>query len=52
LQLHRIRTELIYLFKKGSFSDSHYNILDKKTSDYIQIVRNEEEEEEEEKKQT
>jgi YVTN family beta-propeller protein len=50
LQLHRIRTELIYLFKKGSLSDSHYNILDKKTSDYIEIVRNEEEEEE--KKQT
>jgi len=49
LQLHRIRTESIYLFKKGSLSDSHYNILDKKTSDYIEIVRNEEEEE---KKQT
>jgi YVTN family beta-propeller protein len=49
LQLKRIRTELIYLFKKGSLSDSHYNILDKKASDYIEIVRNEEEEEEEEK---
>jgi YVTN family beta-propeller protein len=47
LQLKRIRTELIYLFKKGSLSDSHYNILDKKASDYIEIVRNEEEEEEE-----
>jgi hypothetical protein len=46
LQLKRIRTELIYLFKKGSLSDSHYNILDKKASDYIEIVRNEEEEEE------
>jgi YVTN family beta-propeller protein len=47
LELQRIRTELIYLFKKGSLSDSHYNILDKKASDYIEIVRNEEEEEEE-----
>jgi YVTN family beta-propeller protein len=52
LELQRIRTELIYLFKKGSLSDSHYNILDKKASDYIEIVRNEEEEEEEEEKQT
>jgi YVTN family beta-propeller protein len=49
LQLQRIRTELIYLYKRGSLSDSHYNILDKKTADYIEIVRNEEEEEEEEK---
>ena len=45
LQLKRIKTELIYLYKKGSLSDSHYNILDKKASDYIEIVRNEEEEE-------
>ena len=52
LQLQRIKTELIYLYKKGSLSDSHYNILDKKTSDYIEIFRNEEEEEEEEEKQT
>jgi YVTN family beta-propeller protein len=52
LQLHLIRTELIYLFKKASLSDSHYNILDKKTSDYIEIVRNEEEEEEVKKKHT
>ena len=43
LQLRRIRTELLYLFKKGSLSDSHYNILDKKVSDYIEIVRSEEE---------
>jgi YVTN family beta-propeller protein len=43
LQLQSIRRELIYLFKKGSLSDSHYNILDKKTSDYIEIVRDEEE---------
>jgi YVTN family beta-propeller protein len=43
LQLQRIRTELSYLFKKGSLSDSHYNILDKKVSDYIEIVRGEEE---------
>jgi YVTN family beta-propeller protein len=50
LQLKRIKTELIYLYKKGSLSDSHYNILDKKASDYIEIVRNEEEEEK--KKQT
>ena len=43
LQLRRIRTELLYLFKKGSLSDSHYNILDKKVSDYSEIVRSEEE---------
>jgi YVTN family beta-propeller protein len=42
LQLRRIRTELLYLFKKGSLSDSHYNILDKKVSDYIELVRSEE----------
>jgi YVTN family beta-propeller protein len=41
LQLQSIRRELIYLYKKGSLSDSHYNILDKKTADYIQIVRDE-----------
>lgn len=41
LQLQRIRTELLYLFKKGALSDSHYNILDKKVSDYIEIVRGE-----------
>jgi YVTN family beta-propeller protein len=45
LQLRRIRTELLYLFKKGSLSDSHYNILDKKVSDYIETVRGEEEKE-------
>jgi hypothetical protein len=28
-----------YLYKKGLLSDSHYNILDNKTSDYIKIVR-------------
>jgi YVTN family beta-propeller protein len=43
LQLQSIRRELIYLYKKGSLSDSHYNILDNKTSDYIKIVRDEEE---------
>lgn len=43
LQLQRIRTELSYLFKKGSLSDSYYNILDKKVSDYIEIVGGEEE---------
>jgi YVTN family beta-propeller protein len=41
LQLQSIRRELIYLYKKGSLSDSHYNILDKKTSDYIENVRDE-----------
>jgi YVTN family beta-propeller protein len=41
LQLQSIRRELIYLYKKGSLSDSHYNILDNKTSDYIKIVRDE-----------
>ncbi len=45
LQLRRIRTELLYLFKKGSISDSHYNILDKKVSDYVETVRGEEEKE-------
>jgi YVTN family beta-propeller protein len=43
-QLHGIRRELIYLFKRGSLSDSHYNILDKKALDYIETVRNEREE--------
>jgi YVTN family beta-propeller protein len=43
-QLHGIRRELIYLFKRGSLSDSHYNILDKKASDYIETVREEREE--------
>ena len=42
LQLQRIRTELLYLFKKGALSDSHYNILDKKASDYIDAARYEE----------
>jgi YVTN family beta-propeller protein len=42
-QLHGIRRELIYLFKRGSLSDSHYNILDKKVLDYIETVRNERE---------
>ena len=42
LQLQRIRTELLYLFKKGALSDSHYNILDKKVSDYIDAARYEE----------
>jgi YVTN family beta-propeller protein len=41
LQLQSIRRELVYLYKKGSLSDSHYNILDKKTADYIEIVRDE-----------
>lgn len=34
-------------FKKGSLSDSHYNILDKKASDYIETVRDEREEKDE-----
>ena len=38
-QLRSIRKELLYLFKKGSLSDSHYNILDKKASDYIESIR-------------
>jgi YVTN family beta-propeller protein len=41
MQLQSIRRELVYLYKKGSLSDSHYNILDKKTADYIEIVRDE-----------
>jgi YVTN family beta-propeller protein len=43
LQLHGIRRELIYLFKRGSLSDSHYNILDRKALDYIETVRDERE---------
>jgi YVTN family beta-propeller protein len=43
MQLRSIRRELIYLFKKGSLSDSHYNILDKKASDYIESIRHGEE---------
>jgi hypothetical protein len=39
MQLRSIRKELLYLFKKGSLSDSHYNILDKKASDYIEDIR-------------
>lgn len=42
-QLRSIRKELLYLFKKGSLSDSHYNILDKKASDYIESIRRGEE---------
>jgi YVTN family beta-propeller protein len=38
-QLRSIRKELLYLFKKGSLSDSHYNILDKKASDYIEGIK-------------
>jgi YVTN family beta-propeller protein len=41
LQLQLIRTELLSLFKKGALSDSHYNILDKKASDYIDAARHE-----------
>jgi YVTN family beta-propeller protein len=42
-QLRSIRKELLYLFKMGSLSDSHYNILDKKASDYIESIRHGEE---------
>jgi ribosomal protein L19E len=42
-QLRSIRKELLYLFKKGFLSDSHYNILDKKASDYIESIRRGEE---------
>jgi YVTN family beta-propeller protein len=38
-QLRSIRKELLYLFKKGSLSDSHYNILDKKAWDYIEGIK-------------
>lgn len=41
MQLQNIRRELLYLFKKGSLSDSHYNILDKKALDYIDSTRHE-----------
>lgn len=42
-QLRSIRKELLYLFKKGSLSDSHYNILYKKASDYIESIKHGEE---------
>ena len=42
-RLRSIRKELLYLFKKGSLSDSHYNILDKKASDYIESIKHGEE---------
>lgn len=42
LRLQQIKIELLYLFKKGALSDSHYNILDKKASDYIDMTRYEE----------
>jgi hypothetical protein len=38
LQLQNIRKELLYLSKKGSLSDSHYN-MDKKASDYIESIK-------------
>jgi hypothetical protein len=38
MQLQSIRRELLYLFKKGSLPDSHYNIiLDKKASGLIEV---------------
>lgn len=43
MQLRSIKRELLYLFKKGSLSDSHYNILDKNASDYIESIRHGEE---------
>jgi YVTN family beta-propeller protein len=43
LQLQNIRKELLYLFKKGSLSDSHYNILDKKAVDFIESIKRGEE---------
>jgi YVTN family beta-propeller protein len=43
LQLQNIRKELLYLYKKGSLSDSHYNILDKKAADFIESIKRGEE---------
>jgi YVTN family beta-propeller protein len=43
LQLQNIRKELLYLYKKGSLSDSHYNILDKKATDFIESIKRGEE---------
>ncbi|MGA7370216.1 MAG: beta-propeller fold lactonase family protein [Nitrososphaeraceae archaeon] len=43
LQLQNIRKELLYLYKKGSLSDSHYNILDKKAIDFIESIKRGEE---------
>ena len=39
LQLQNIRKELLYLYKRGSLSDSHYNILDKKAADFVESIK-------------
>jgi YVTN family beta-propeller protein len=35
-QLENMRREITELFKKGTINDSHYNILDKKSFEYLQ----------------
>ena len=39
-QLESIRKEITRLFRKGRLTDSHYNILDKKISEYLQKLYN------------
>ena len=39
MQLQNRRKELLYLYKKGLLSDSHYKILDKKAADFIEGIK-------------
>jgi YVTN family beta-propeller protein len=38
LQLQQISKEILDLFKRGKISDSYYNILDRKATDYISLA--------------
>jgi YVTN family beta-propeller protein len=38
LQLQQISKEILHLFKRGKISDSYYNILDRKATDYISLA--------------
>jgi hypothetical protein len=40
LELEHIRREILGLFRRGKISDAYYNILDKKTTDYISLGLN------------
>jgi YVTN family beta-propeller protein len=37
MHLEQIRKEILRLFRRGRISDAYYNILDKKTTDYISL---------------
>jgi YVTN family beta-propeller protein len=39
-ELEHIRREILGLFRRGKISDAYYNILDKKTTDYISLGLN------------